>query len=293
MLKKDLFEKLQCPNCKGELIETGHSLVCKNCKSKYEIKNNIPILLPKSSNANKFEMDYLNHYQEDANLFNYFEHRECKATEHDERRLREYIHSLVPNSAKTILDVGSGSAWVSKMFSDKSQVYSYDISYKNIETALQNKQSENHLGLVGDALNPPLKPNSFDCIIASEVIEHIVEPKKFIENLIPLLKKGGVLLISTPYKEKIDYYLCIHCNRMTPKNAHLHSFDENILLSLFDNGQSNKTDYKIFGNKALVILRTNIFLHYLPFTLWKIIDKLANIIIRKQAHIIIRYKNEE
>lgn len=293
MPEKVLIEKLICPNCKGKLSEKNNLLICDNCSDSYQIVNNIPILLPAKSELNKFGMDYLEHYKEDAELFNYFEQRECKATAHDERRLREYIASLMLKNNKTILDVGSGSAWVAERFADNSQVFSFDISQNNIENALQKVQSENHYGVVGDALNPPFAPASFDCIIASEVIEHIVEPDMFIKSLLPLLKEGGILVISTPYKEKIEYYLCIHCNRMTPKNAHLHSFDENILIALFGNKKSKYLSSYIFGNKALVVLRTYVFLQYLPFSIWKMIDKLANILIKKQAHIIIRYKNEE
>jgi 2-polyprenyl-3-methyl-5-hydroxy-6-metoxy-1,4-benzoquinol methylase len=281
-----------CPECRTNLQRINNQLKCGVCSRICKIDEGVPLLLPQGHKANKYDMDYIEHYQKDAEIFDYFEQRICKATEHDERRLREYIISLVPKNSKNILDVGSGSAWVAVSFPNK-QVFSLDISLKNVKEALKQEQRKNHFGVVGDALNPPFALLSFDCIIASEIIEHIVSPGDFISNLIPLLKPGGMLIISTPYKEVIHYSQCIHCNRLTPKNAHLHSFDEKKLISLYDRKKLKDIQYYIFGNKALTVLRTHVFLKCIPFPLWKIIDRISNFILKKQAHIIALYIKKE
>jgi uncharacterized protein YbaR (Trm112 family) len=48
MLPKELLEILCCPQCKGELQydEKKNTLTCSSCGSVYEIKDDIPILLP-------------------------------------------------------------------------------------------------------------------------------------------------------------------------------------------------------------------------------------------------------
>ena len=284
----NIIHLLVCPNCKGKLSEIDDSLFCKSCNIKYNIINDIPVFLPFESQGNKFSMNYLEHYQKDAEVFDYFEERDCSATKHDERRLREYILSLIPKDVINVLDVGSGGAWVAgKLCKEKVNVCSFDISVKNAKSALQNVKSDFHTAVAGDALNPPFADNSFDAIIASEVIEHIVEPGDFVNKLLPLLKPEGKLIISTPYKEKIHISICIHCNQPTPQNAHLHSFDEK-KLELFSFNKSNYS-YYIFGNKALLMLRTNYILKFLPFFIWKAIDKISNIILNKPNHIISVY----
>ena len=104
-----------------------------------------------------------------------------------------------------------------------------------------------------------------------------------------ILKPGGALIISTPYKEQLHYSLCIHCNEMTPKNAHLHSFDEKKLVDLYKNNDLGNTRYFIFGNKALTVLRTHVLLRFLPFKLLKIVDRAVNLLVNKPAHIIVIY----
>lgn len=46
-LKKELLEILACPKCKGDIHEdeTGQWLICENCRLKYEIRDEIPIML--------------------------------------------------------------------------------------------------------------------------------------------------------------------------------------------------------------------------------------------------------
>ncbi len=300
MKEFELYRILICPECGGELsqlIEQNQSeensfLVCIKCNSRYSIEKNIPIMLIKDISDS--EMNYIEHYEKDAELFDYFEQRECKATEHEERRVREYILSKIPSNAELILDVGSGGSWLSKNIDfDNHILISLDLSEKNVLQSLNENSNKNHFGLVADALNPPFKENTIDCIIASEIIEHLINPEEFIKKMIKILKPGGKFIISTPYKEVIPYYLCIHCNQMTPKNAHLHSFDEHKLskyFSIIGNGFEEKIKFFIFGNKALNILRTHVFLKYLPFSLWKFIDKISNLIINKPAHIIVVYK---
>lgn len=241
------------------------------------------------SNQNK-EFDYATHYKVDAQEFDYFEKR-TGATEHEERRVREYVQSWIPKSAKTILDVGCGSGWVAKTFLSKNfNIISLDISKTNPLTALKLYPSSKHSGLVADSFHLPFATNSMDCIVASEIIEHVADPKEFVSELFRVIKQGGSLLITTPYKEVIQYSLCIHCNKKTPLHAHLHSFDEVILKNLYSGNELENFRYATFGNKALIHLRTHVLLKYFPFSLWKLKDRFANFFINKPQHIICLYK---
>lgn len=231
----------------------------------------------------------MEHYKIDADKFDYFEERKG-ATEHDERRVHEFIESQMDSSLKTILDVGCGSAWAAKRFlkMDKN-VISFDISAINVKKALDFFPDKNHSGLVGDSFFLPIKSGSIDCVIASEIIEHVISPKDFARELFRVVKPGGSLIITTPYKELLRYSLCIHCNQKTPINAHIHSFDEKILSDFFTEKETKKTEWKIYGNKGLIFLRTYVLLKYLPFGLWKAVDKAANVLLNKPAHILIKF----
>lgn len=239
-----------------------------------------------------YNFNYAAHYKTDAEKTDYFMERDG-ATAHDEKRLREYIVSFVPKT-NLILDVGCGNGWVASTFLKKNiKIISLDISITNPKKVLLKFGKDNHTGIVSDAIKLPFKNSTLPVIIASEIIEHTLNPENFINELMRVLKPGGKLIISTPYKEKIKYFLCIHCNQLTPLHSHLHSFDEDKLKYLYQKKDLKKFSYKIFGNKALLFLRTYVILKFLPFTLWKLIDKIANLIINKPAHIVAVYEKSE
>ncbi len=233
--------------------------------------------------------DYKKHYTLDAEQFDYFEDRP-PVVAHSERRLSEWILSLVPRTAKSVLDVGCGRAWVAASLCPKGiEVCSMDISPVNVEKALSRYPYPNHKGAIGDAFHLPFDDESFDCVIASEVVEHVPDPEAFVRSLFRVIKKGGALILSTPYKEKLRYELCIHCHQLTPANAHLHSFDEHRLTTLYQGDDLHRVQWHTFNNKLLLFLRTYIVLQFFPFWLWKFVDKMANVIFNKPANIVVKY----
>lgn len=47
MISKELLDILACPKCKGDLEydEKNNKLICHSCRLKYEIKDDVPIML--------------------------------------------------------------------------------------------------------------------------------------------------------------------------------------------------------------------------------------------------------
>jgi len=238
------------------------------------------------------KFDYINHYKKDAEEFDYFEER-TGATKHDERRVHEYISSHVPRSAKTILDVGAGSAWVAETYvKDNISVTSLDLSKTNVEKAKNIVPNLQHNQIVADSFKLPFKDNSYNIVIASEIIEHVIDPKAFVNELFRVVKPKGKLIVTTPYKEKLRYSLCIHCNEKTPLHAHIHSFDEKDLTILCSGNKLENVAWNTFGNKYLIFLRTYSILKYFPFRAWEIIDSIFNYIKNVPVHIIVQYKKK-
>jgi hypothetical protein len=115
----------------------------------------------------------------------------------------------------------------------------------------------------------------------------VPDPRAFVAELLRVIQPGGRLVLSTPYKERLVMELCIHCNQQTPHNAHLHSFDEHRLLAYFQGLPVTAPRYLIFNNKLLVFARTWPVLQFLPFTVWKAFDRLANLVINKPMNIVL------
>lgn len=251
----------------------------------YNVVDGIPVLLS-HTNATA---PHREHYATDAVAFDYFEERDA-ATDHDEHRLRQTILRQVPAQTLSVLDVGCGRAWVAAHLCQRSiTVCSLDVSLTNPRKALATVQSPHHCAVVADAFSLPFADGTFDCVISSEVIEHVPDPAAFLKELLRVLKPGGRCIISTPYNERRKFVLCIHCNNVTPLHAHLHSFTERTLQQL---SPSSKMNHEIFGNKALLHLRTYVLLRFLPYSLWRAVDSIANSLINKCSHIVCVYSKQ-
>ena len=277
-------------------VKSGDKYLLSSEESSYNIIDGVPILLPVQPIKNlssglhsqfNSDFDYKLHYQEDARHFDYFKENESAAGKEETRRLHQTIINHIPINANLILDMGCGNGWAAQYFLAKGKkVISVDISDKNPIKVLKNNPSENHVAIVADAYHLPFKKNSFDAVIASEIMEHVYDPKLFISKLGEVLKPEGKLIITTPYDEKIEYFLCVHCNKPTTRNAHLHSFSEkNIADFIPDEFAHYKTSH--FSNKYMVRLRLNLLTSFLPFGLWKIKDSLINSIFKKPLRFLI------
>ncbi|MFT4060756.1 MAG: methyltransferase domain-containing protein [Edaphocola sp.] len=242
----------------------------------------VPVLLPPNAALAATGFDYREHYEQDAKSFDYFEdwhpvHKE------ENRRLHQQILRKVPGNAQLVLDVGCGGAWLAKAMIPKGKsVISMDISTTNPVRAQKIVPSANHYGLVADVFHLPIKEGSIDCIVASEIIEHVQDPELFVAALVKALKPGGTLIVTTPFNEAIQHSLCIHCNKPTPHNAHIHSFTQEKIAALAPHFVRSKVT-GIFNSKVLVNLQLHLLMKSFPFGLWSMVDKIFLSIFRKRA----------
>jgi ubiquinone/menaquinone biosynthesis C-methylase UbiE len=74
----------------------------------------------------------------------------------------------------------------------------------------------------------PFKKGAFDLIIASAILEHVIDLRKCVKELIGLFKEGDLLLVNVPYMEDLTPYL-----HYKYEFSHMRSFDEEFLVSSF------------------------------------------------------------
>ena len=98
-----------------------------------------------------------------------------------------------------VLDIGCGSGDTSlflKNMLNIKEIYGVDINKKYIELAQCRGVKALYLNISED--NFPFGENYFDAIFAGEVIEHLYDPDKFLDEAYRVLKIGGCLIITTP-----------------------------------------------------------------------------------------------
>ncbi len=126
-------------------------------------------------------------------------------------------------SGKIVLDIASGSGYGTKMIARSAKkVFGVDVSAESIEYAKQHFGSKNIEYICGDGESIPLADASVDVVVSFETIEHIKDYKTFMKEVSRVLKKDGLLLLSTP--NDLEFAEGNH--------YHLHEFEEAELTDL-------------------------------------------------------------
>ncbi|NTU90504.1 MAG: class I SAM-dependent methyltransferase [Chlorobiaceae bacterium] len=110
------------------------------------------------------------------------------------RRIQELM-----NKGASILEVGCGFGYLTYSLNKAGyDATGVDVSEVSIDRAIRTYGS--YYQCIGFNDFSTLQDRRFDCIVLTEVIEHVVDPVAFLESLRKLLVKGGVILMTTPNK---------------------------------------------------------------------------------------------
>jgi len=121
----------------------------------------------------------------------------------------EYIHSKSRASAKKyladnniVLDYGCGTGTTScELANQVKEIHAIDISSNMIEIAKKKAEANNIRNvdfLVADIFNERYKKDSFDRILAFNMLHTIPNPQNVIQRINELLKPDGLLIAVTP-----------------------------------------------------------------------------------------------
>lgn len=98
---------------------------------------------------------------------------------------------------KKFLEVGCGLGYFSNSANKLgAKVTGVDIGPSLVK--INKKLTPKGQFRVASASNLPFKDRSFDVLLSTEVIEHVDNQQKALKEMIRVLKKGGILVITTP-----------------------------------------------------------------------------------------------
>lgn len=114
--------------------------------------------------------------------------------------LRPITALLTRHGARSVLDLGCGNGSLAGALAGRGlRVTGLDYSASGIALARRNFPAvrfEQH------ELAEPLPAehrHAYDAVVSTEVIEHLLLPRKLIANALFALRPGGLLVVSTPY----------------------------------------------------------------------------------------------
>jgi 2-polyprenyl-3-methyl-5-hydroxy-6-metoxy-1,4-benzoquinol methylase len=106
-----------------------------------------------------------------------------------------------------ILDVGSGVGDLALEFFLKGMYAEYILLDIDRDAILESKYALKNFNtkfILADAQNLPLKSEVFEMVICSEVLEHLPDDTKALQEMSRVLHKQGVMVISVPLHGNLD-----------------------------------------------------------------------------------------
>lgn len=169
MEKEQIF--YACPQCHGEFAHENGGVRCVHCKTFYAVRNDVYYF----TNTPTPNIDKPANAPEKWSVwrklnFAYFAKK---------------LDNLAPGSR--ILDVGSGPCQFSALF-EKYRYTAMDFSpYKGVK-------------VVSDVTKRfPFQADIFDCVVMSNVLEHLHTPQATLKEAFRVMKNGGIAITTVPF----------------------------------------------------------------------------------------------
>jgi 2-polyprenyl-3-methyl-5-hydroxy-6-metoxy-1,4-benzoquinol methylase len=258
--------KVDCPACKSSkydhLFTKIHFnfVICKKCSTVFVNPRPSANSLEKFYTYSKF-IDYWNKiFKETANI------RKDKIFKPRMELVKKIIHENKIKNCNVLMEVGSGHGWFCELAKNQKLAKKI-IAIEPSPMFAESCRKIHGIEVIESTIEKYFKMNkmktSADLIVNFELIAHLFDPKSFLRYCYKTLKKGGMLILSTPnyygfdiqiLQDKSDYISPHFLNYFNPDSIALllHSLgfrnikvitpglmDVNIVLNKIKNGQLN------------------------------------------------------
>lgn len=196
------LRNIKCLHCENPIEFTNEAFIgCPSCNAHYPVINGIPVLINENESIFSFK-----DFTDQKNLF--FDISQSGT-------LKARISSLLPSLSFNKIS-RQNFQYLSALFTNNKN-YSVLILGGSIEGQgitkflrlpnLHIVESDVSFGprtqVILDAHHIPFTNESFDCVIAQAVLEHVVDPTQCVSEIYRILKPGGIVYSEIPFMQQV------------------------------------------------------------------------------------------
>jgi ubiquinone/menaquinone biosynthesis C-methylase UbiE len=149
----------------------------------------------------------------------------------------EKVLALLPPGTRSVLEIGARHGLMTRELVKRvDQVTALDLSRPRFEIP-------GVVTVAGNVEQLQFEDNSFDCVVCTEVLEHVPDVAAAARELARVSRRH--VLVGVPYSQdtRVGRTTCNHCGQVNPPWGHIHTFDEPRLAQLFSNLRTVTTEY--------------------------------------------------
>lgn len=252
-LSKKIITLLKDKKTSREYVEKGKKLVKKYSWSVISRKTEEIYEVYKESNKDrKFDYEKLKEiwFQVPADYYSKVDNNIFQRYWHGNKL--KFVRSFIEKKPSKVLDVGcADGAFINKLSKTfpKTKFYGIDCYSKAIKNG-RKRYSQLNLR-VADSHKLPFKDKSFNLLISTETLEHVVDPDKTIRELKRVMKDDGSIIIELDSGSWLFRFVWYFWKKFFKgkvwKDSHLHFFDIKILEALFKKHNLKIIKKKLFN----------------------------------------------
>lgn len=193
------------------------------------------------------------------------------ADHHRRRRGRDFVFGgadraeplrrAVGGPGRRVLDIGCRYGALTRLYAPGNQVVGLDADREALAEAAK-------LGIEtvwADAEEPlPFEDESFDVVVAAELLEHLQEPERLVAEAARVLRPGGTLAGSVPNAFRLKNRLRFLAGRPPEHDpTHLHLFRPRDVLAVLEGFEEPRLEY-VAGR--FVLLHPRLFANVIVFS---------------------------
>lgn len=115
----------------------------------------------------------------------------------EQRRLDHIARLVDPRPSDRILEVGCGGGHVLRQFR-RAELTGVDVSGVMLDKARDNLRGYRVTLLKGELDEVGLEDDSFDAVVCTEVLEHVVDPHAVLRGIARVVRPGGRVVVTFP-----------------------------------------------------------------------------------------------
>jgi len=173
------------------------------------------------------------------------------------------ILKAIPKGIGSVVDLGCGDGYLSYLLAKSGlQVTAVDLSQNRLMKFQKVAQKFGIRQIQTDITQTGLPDESFDLVVCSEVLEHILAYEKVLKEAHRLLRRQGHLIVTVPYKETLKVIICPHCLKPFYQDGHLHRFDRKNLAQKLQESGFEVLKQKTFRSRGVVHIQHHLRIRY-------------------------------